>query len=90
MKIACGGTCCVSRRRVPAECPRAGGRHLDAYDSHHAQYWPAVQYFVSTLQPAQQLPPLPAGEPALQAPEQQRAPQREAAPAAAAAALKEE
>lgn len=38
------------------------GRHLDAYDSHAAQYWPALRLFLSTLGPAQPLPPLPAAE----------------------------
>ncbi|KAI7839221.1 hypothetical protein COHA_007034 [Chlorella ohadii] len=53
------------------------GRHLDAYDSCAAQYWPAVQEFISSLEPAEPLPPLPAG-PAQQA-------QRGAAGSAAAA-----
>lgn len=37
--------------------PAADGRHLDAYDSHAAQYWPALRLFLSTLGPAQPLPP---------------------------------
>lgn len=53
------------------------GRHLDAYDSCAAQYWPAVQEFISSLEPAEPLPPLPAAE------EQQA--QRGAAGSAAAA-----
>lgn len=42
----------------------AGARHLDAYDTHAQQYWPALQQFLHSLQPAQPLPvePQEAGE----------------------------
>lgn len=51
---------CLKR---PLTCSSAAdGRHLDAYDSHAAQYWPALRLFLSTLGPAQPLPPLPAAE----------------------------
>ncbi|PSC75999.1 alpha beta-hydrolase superfamily isoform B [Micractinium conductrix] len=58
------------------------GRHLDAYDALAAQYWPVLQGFMSTLGPAQPLPPLPepAAAAAEDASEQQQ--QRRRQPAA--------
>lgn len=50
------------------------GRHLDTYDTSEAQYWGAVQGFLSTLGPGQPLPPLPEGE-AQQAQQEDRAEQ---------------
>lgn len=32
--------------------PCAGARHLDAYDTHPAQYWPVLQRFLADLPPA--------------------------------------
>lgn len=61
---------------LPPTPASADGRHLDAYDTHAAQYWPALQDFLDSLGPAQPLPPLPEGEQVKQA-AQQAAQQRQ-------------
>ena len=62
---------------APSSLP-ADGRHLDTYDTHAAQYWGALQRFISGLQPAEPLPALPPPPPPnpTAAPAVQLAPQR--------------
>jgi hypothetical protein len=60
-------------RKQSRSClPRAAGRHLDAYDTDRAQYWPTVRQFVYGLEPAQ-LPPTAADKVARPAQQEQAA-----------------
>lgn len=71
----------LTAARLPCAAPsRADGRHLDAYDTHAAQYWPCLQAFLDQLKPAAPLPAEGAaagGAVELQAPAQESAPRKD-------------
>ena len=77
--------CCLA----PLPTLAADGRHLDAYDTVAAQYWPAVQDFVYSLPPAQPLPPL-AEQPEAEQPEEEQLAAEQQQEGATAAAKKDE